>query len=167
MNSQSNSQHNNVSSSSETQRSVSRTEHKRLDTKIAKRRNFLLDVTPLAGVTFVMALSLIFFSCKKNQLGGTSTIKGKVAHHSKPIPFARVFIKFKAKDFPGSDTTKYDDHVTADAGGNYEIKCYKGDYYLYGYGSDVAISPPLVTGGLHVHIRKGETSNTEVAVTED
>jgi hypothetical protein len=116
---------------------------------------------------FLFLLVFSIFSCKKNKLGGSSTIKGKVAHHSKPIPFARVFIKFKAKDYPGADTTSYDDKVVADADGNYSIKCYKGDYYLYGYGSDNAITPPLVTGGLHVHIRKGETSNTDVAVTED
>jgi len=109
-----------------------------------------------------------FFSCKKNQLGGKSTIKGKVVHHSKAIAYASVFIKFNAKEFPGSDTNIYDSKVRADADGNYSIKCYKGDYYLYGFGYDYALLFPYhVKGGTHVRIRNNEVSETTVAVTED
>lgn len=118
-------------------------------------------------VLFALVIFLFITGCKKNQLGGNSTIKGKVAHHSKPIPYATVFIKFNSKDFPGTDTTKYDDKVRADANGEYSIKCYKGNYYLYGYGQDYAINPPLVVGGVPVKIRKGEEVNIDVAVTED
>ena len=113
------------------------------------------------------ALLIALFSCKKNKLGGDSSISGKVVHHSKPIPFARVFIKFNSKNFPGTDTTKYDDHVLADADGNFSIKCYRGDYYLFGYGSDNAISPPKVTGGLPVKVHRKEDVKTDVPVTED
>jgi len=109
---------------------------------------------------------ITIFSCKKNELGGKSTIKGKVVHHEKDIPFATVFIKFNAKEFPGSDTTLYDSKVRADAEGNYIIKCYKGDYFLYGYGFDKSISPPRVIGGRAVHIRNNETVETEMSVTE-
>ncbi len=112
-------------------------------------------------------IGLIFFSCKKNQLGGKSIIKGAVMHHSKPIANATVFIKFNAKEFPGTDTTLYDAKVRADANGNYSIKCYKGDYYLYGFGYDYAIAPPYyVKGGTKVNIRNRETVEIEVAVTE-
>lgn len=111
-------------------------------------------------------LLLIFcLSCKKNQLGGKSTIKGSVVHHSQIIPNATVYIKFNAKDFPGPDAGAYDDKVVADAEGRYEIKCYKGDYYLYGVGYDNSIKE-AVTGGLAVHIRNNETVNVDVAVTE-
>lgn len=110
---------------------------------------------------------LFLTSCKKNQLGGSSTITGTVVHHSKAIPYATVFIKFNEKDFPGADTTKYDDKVRADANGVYSIKCYKGNYYLFGYGKDNAITPPLVVGGLSVKVRKNETVKIDVAVTED
>jgi hypothetical protein len=115
---------------------------------------------------YTFAFLLVFGACKKNQLGGKSTVKGKVMHHEKPIAGARVFIKFKAKDFPGSDTTVYDTKVVADAEGNYSFKCYKGDYYLYGYGSDNAYVPPTVTGGVPVHVRNNEVVETEVAVKE-
>ena len=63
-------------------------------------------------------------ACTKNKLGGNATIKGTVFHHEKFIAFARVFIKFNAKEVPGSDTTLYDAKVIADASGNYSIKVY-------------------------------------------
>lgn len=116
--------------------------------------------------TLVVFMFLI--SCKKNQLGGKSTITGKVAHHSKAIAYATVFIKFKAKEFPGKDTTVYDDKVRADADGNFSIKCYKGDYYLYGYGYDYALVPPYVVhGGAPVHLRNKEKEELDLAVSEE
>lgn len=113
-----------------------------------------------------LLVALFFFSCKKNQLGGKATISGKVAHHSKPIGNARVFIKFNAKEFPGEDTTLYNTKVWADADGNYSIKCYKGDYYLYGYGFDFEINK-VVVGGIPVHIGNKKKLTVDVAVTED
>lgn len=119
----------------------------------------------------VIFISLFFlaliFACKKNQLGGKSVIQGKVVHHSKKIANATIFIKFKTKEFPGADTNLYDTKVRADKDGNYSIKCYKGDYYLYGYGYDYTIDPPyIVLGGTPVHIRNNETTDIDVAVTE-
>lgn len=113
---------------------------------------------------FILAVS----SCKKNELGGTSSINGTVMHHSKVIAKASVFIKFNAKEFPGADTTKYDEKVRVDANGNYNFKCYKGDYYLYGFGYDYGIAPPYeVVGGVPVRIRKNEHLQIDLAVTED
>lgn len=118
-------------------------------------------------VLVLFVLSLII-SCKKNQMGGKSSIHGKVAHHSRAIPYAGVFIKFNAKEFPGEDTIAYDDKVYADANGEYTIKCYKGDYYLYGYGFDYSIAAPyIVVGGTPVHVRNREDVEIEVAVSED
>ncbi len=89
-------------------------------------------------------------------------------HHSKAIANATVFIKFKVKEFPGEDTTAYDTKVRADVNGNFTIKCYKGDYYLYGIGYDFAILPPYrVVGGFHIRMRYKEKVETIVAVTED
>lgn len=111
-------------------------------------------------------LIVLFLSCKKNQLGGKSTIKGTVVHHSRFIAYSRVFIKFNATELPGTDTLKYDSHVTADEAGNYQIKCYKGDYYLLGYGYDDQLKKP-VYGGTPVHIRNNENLTVDVGVTED
>jgi hypothetical protein len=113
----------------------------------------------------IIATVCLFFSCKKNELGGKSKISGTVMHHSRFIANATVFIKFNAKEFPGTDTTAYDTKVKADGAGNYSIKCYKGDYYLYGYGYDDQLATK-VTGGVGVHIRNREDVSIDVAVTE-
>lgn len=118
-------------------------------------------------ISLALMLSLAFFSCKKNELGGSSTISGKVMHHSKLIPGARVFIKFNAQDFPGADTSVYDAGTSADASGKYTISCYKGEYYLYAVGTDPAVPPPsLVVGGAPAKLRKNETLEVNLAVTE-
>jgi hypothetical protein len=119
---------------------------------------------------FLIPVLLIGFgviSCKKNELNGSSNIHGKVVHHTKAISGARVFIKFDATEFPGKDTLVYDAKVIADANGNFSISCYKGEYYLYGYGQDLAIDPPfVVVGGVPVKIRKNEDADVQIAVTE-
>ncbi len=112
-------------------------------------------------------ITFLFFSCTKNKLGGNSFIKGRVKHHEKIITKASVFIKFNAKEFPGADTTKYDAKVRVDAVGNYLIKCYKGDYFLYAFGFDYGIDPPYyVKGGLSAHLRNNETTELDLGVTE-
>jgi len=118
-------------------------------------------------VLLLLFFGFSFISCKKNELGGKSTIKGVVKHHDKAIPYATVFIKFNAKEFPGKDTNLYNAKVKADATGNYNIGCYKGEYYLYGYGFDNALVDPLVVGGTPVKIRQNEVVEKEIAVTED
>lgn len=117
-------------------------------------------------VICVLGVFVLLGACKKNQLGGKSTIKGRVTHHETVIPNAVVYIKFNAKEFPGKDITKYDSYFTTGADGSYEFKTYKGDYYLYGVGYDNGISK-AVTGGLPVHLRNNETVTAEVAVTEE
>lgn len=120
---------------------------------------------PLISLTLI--LSLAFFSCKKNELGGSSTISGKVMHHSKAIPGARVFIKFDAQEFPGADTSLYDAKTSADAEGNYSFSCYKGEYYVYASGKDPAVPPPsIVVGGAPAKLRKNENLKVDLAVTE-
>lgn len=118
-----------------------------------------------AIVLFLATTLFLFVSCKKNQLGGKSTVHGVVAHHDKPIPHARVFIKFNATEFPGADTAAYDAHVVAGHHGEYSFDCYKGDYYLYGYGFDTGINE-TVSGGLPVKVRHKEDREMKVAVTE-
>lgn len=115
-----------------------------------------------------MLIAIFFYSCKKNQLGGKATIKGTVKHHAKIIANAMVFIKFNSKEFPGNDTTVYDAKVRADADGNYSFKCYKGDYFLYGFGYDFDEPPPhIVKAGVPAgNIRNRETVEINIGVTE-
>ncbi|MBD78688.1 MAG: hypothetical protein CL840_07200 [Crocinitomicaceae bacterium] len=64
--------------------------------------------------------------------------------------------------------SKYDDHVNADASGNYEItEQLKGDYHLYGVGFDAGISEKVV-GGILVSISKRKDElNIDISVTEN
>ncbi|MBS1634681.1 MAG: hypothetical protein JST26_02085 [Bacteroidetes bacterium] len=121
-------------------------------------------------ILFALATLIIFSfgSCRKNQMGGKASVKGRVLHHSLPIPNAYIYIKFNATEFPGDDYTKYDTYVKSDSEGNYVIdNFYKGNYYLYAMGYDYTIAAPyLVKGGLSVSVRNKEHLNKDIAVTE-
>lgn len=116
-----------------------------------------------------LASATLIYSCKKNELGGKSSIKGKVAHHSKPIANAMVYIKFNSKESPGSDISKYDSKVQANINGNFEIpSLYKGDYYLFAIGEDFETPPPyIVNGGIPVTLRSKESKGIDIPVTEE
>ena len=106
--------------------------------------------------------------CKKNQLGGDASLTGIVMHHSKPIANAKVYVKFNTTEFPGADSTIYDSYVQADGNGIYNIPFYKGSYYVFAIGHDMAIAYPyLVKGGLSVSLRNHEKLTKNIAVTED
>ncbi|MBN8694787.1 MAG: hypothetical protein J0L69_16455 [Bacteroidetes bacterium] len=118
-------------------------------------------------ISLLVLSILLFASCKKNQTGGKSEVKGTVFHHSKRIPEAIVYIKFNATEFPGKDVSVYDDKVIADSEGNYTVKFYKGSYYLYAVGKDYAIPAPYeVVGGVPIKLRTNEEINTDIYVTE-
>lgn len=119
-------------------------------------------------IFLIISISILIGACKKNQLGGKSSIKGRIAHHSKAIANAIVYIKFNSKESAGTDVSKYDTKVQADANGNYEIPAlYKGDYYLYAVGEDYAIPAPyIVNGGIPVKLRHKEQIGIDIPVTE-
>ena len=117
----------------------------------------------------LLLLTVSFYSCDPDDpgLGGESSVSGKVVHHDDPIPNALVFIKFGAKEFPGSDSTVYDLSVIADQNGDYSITgLKKGDYYLYGTGFDAAINQ-AVFGGIPISLGKKEDLSSDLPVTED
>ena len=124
-----------------------------------KKNNFLI---------LAFCLSLFFFGCKKNEIGGKCLIEGKVTHHSKAIAEATVYVKMGAIEFPGDDISKYDFEVTADANGYFKVESlYKGEYYLYSVGRDFTVPPPwLVKGGIPVKLRYNERKTVELPVTE-
>lgn len=120
-------------------------------------------------VKIILTISFLFSlqSCKKNLLGGKSSLKGVVSHHGKVIANAIIYIKFNATEFPGDDYTKYDTSVQADAEGNYSISFYKGSYYLYAKGNDLDVAyPHLVKGGFSISLRNNEKLVKNIAVTE-
>jgi hypothetical protein len=116
----------------------------------------------------ILLLVLFVAACKKNELGGNAVIEGTIKHHNKVITKASAFIKFNAKEFPGSDTNLYDAKVRVDDKGYFKFNVYKGSYYIYAFGYDYAIpSPYHVVGGVPVkNIRAKETIIITVPVTE-
>ena len=117
-------------------------------------------------IILVLVLFCAFIACKKNQLGGKATINGVVSHHEKRIGKAVVYIKFNAKEFPGTDSSKYDASVIANEAGEFKFECYKGDYYLYGTGLDFRPAATYVNGGVPVKLRNKEKVDITVAVSE-
>jgi len=114
----------------------------------------------------LILLSLLFYSCHKEGIGGKSSLDGTVYHHSKPIPNAIVYIKYGATDFPGTNVSSYDDHTTADASAKYQFdNLRKGNYYLYGVGYDDAIFA-TVSGGVAIKLKYNKSASTDVPVTE-
>ena len=105
--------------------------------------------------------------CYKEGLGGKSTVNGYVSHHSHHIPNAIVYIKYDATEFPGTDVSKYDASITADANAYYEFnELRKGDYYIYAVGYDKTILANVI-GGVGVKLKYNKTTISNVPVTEE
>ena len=119
-------------------------------------------------VLVIFALS--FFGCKKNQLGGKSNIKGKVMHHDAAIPYAKIYIKYNATEFPGTDVSLYDVTMDADHNGNFLVeKIYRGQYYFYAVGIDPALGTTnnIVKGGVALKVKMmKEITGFEIPVVE-
>lgn len=98
-----------------------------------------------------------FLSCKKEGPGGQVSIVAFPQHHTKPIPNAKVYIKYGTNDFPGTTTSAYDDSGIAVIEGTENPHMHfenmnKGKYYLYSVGYDSAIAQ-TVTGGIPVNVK--------------
>jgi hypothetical protein len=120
------------------------------------------------AASMIIAL-FCFASCVKEGPGGKSKLTVLVQHHGKNVPGSTVYIKYNAKDSPGTDVSKYDSSLKLDTGHLadhvhfHELQ--KGDYYLYAVGFDSTINQQ-VRGGLYVKLKKAEEKDVTVPVTE-
>ncbi len=118
---------------------------------------------------FSFALLALLFSlsgCKEEGIGGNAEVAFTVEHHEDMIPYATVYIKYGAKEFPGATTSVYDDSVLTDATSHGHFhELVKGDYYLYGVGYDSAVSE-IVKGGIGISLDAKDALETTVPVTE-
>ncbi len=118
----------------------------------------------IMGIALVVAIS-----CKKNGTGGEATIAAITKHHDRVIPFSTIYIKYGAKEFPGTDVSKYDAAQVTDKEGHTHFEnLLRGDYYLYGVGYDSSAKAP-VKGGTPITIKKSEKKkeiDLTVPVTE-
>jgi hypothetical protein len=114
----------------------------------------------------VLVLLLILSSCRKEGAGGKSSVSGNIRHHSALIPNATVYLKYGAKEFPGTNTSVYDVSVNADANAHYQFSdLRKGDYYLFAVGYDNAIFEE-VKGGIAIELKYNKETVTDIPVTE-
>ena len=115
----------------------------------------------------LLLFASLFVTCRKEGPGGKGSIGGFVKHHSQLIHGAVVYIKYGAKESPGTNVTYYDASVNADANAHYEFPDLKrGNYYLFGVGFDSSMVK-TVTGGVPVTIKnKTESVQADIPVTE-
>jgi hypothetical protein len=129
----------------------------------------------MKSILFFCVGLILFASCAKEGTGGDATLVVFLKHHTKVIPNKAwypdtVFVKFNAKELPGTKVSDFDTYFVGEAGEDH-VHCEElkwGDYYLYGVGFDTTISQK-VSGGMAVKIkrkdRKAET-DIDLAVTE-
>ena len=113
-------------------------------------------------------LATMLFSCSRPGTGGDNTLVVFPKHHGQPIKGATVYLRFGAKDFPGSAPTDYDMTTVGEANEEHvHVEgLRKGDYYIYAVGYDSTISA-VVTGGQAYKITsKSGEHDVDVAVTE-
>ena len=114
-------------------------------------------------------LIIFLLSCEKDNAGpgGTAIVHGNISHDSRSIPFASVYIKYGTIDFPGTDTSLYDNKIAANLSGFYEfIELQNGKYYIYVEGYDQQISEE-VNGGIGLRIeQEGQEMEADILVEE-
>ncbi len=129
----------------------------------------------IISVLFVVIVMASILSCKKAGTGGNSTLVVYLKHHSLVIPNHigspdTVFLKFNAKDLPGTTAADFDTYFVGEDGEDH-VHCEElkpGNYYLYGAGFDTTISQ-RVTGGIPITIKhsdKDSEIDIDLPVTE-
>ena len=116
----------------------------------------------------LLFLFLILFSCRRAGTGGDNTLVVFPKHHATSVSGATVFVRFNAKDFPGSTKADYDIQVDGEANEDHvHVKgLRKGNYFLYCTAFDSTISS-LVSGGIAVTISsKSGEKDIDLPVTE-
>lgn len=127
-------------------------------------RNAFVQAIVCLALTATMALGIS--GCKKEGIGGNAEVAFHVKHHETVIPFAKVYIKYGTKEFPGTDLSLYDDSTLTDAEAHGHFHgLVKGDYYVYGVGYDSSISD-VVVGGIPVQLKAKQVLEIDVPVTE-
>lgn len=130
-------------------------------------------------IFLVLSLTMGMASCKKDPetvAEGTVRLIINVNHHGFPISNSRIFRKNGTLDWPGTDTTVYDQSYTADANGNLTISDIGNgtkDFVLYAVGIDPSwdtTGTTFVHGYQFYHIVTGigesKDITTEIGVSE-
>lgn len=130
----------------------------------------------LNKIALVATLCFAVVSCKKEGLGGNATVVAFLKHHDHIIVNQAdypdtVFVKFDAKESPGTDVSNYDTFFGGEAGEDHvHVKGLQpGNYFLFGVGMDSSIVQ-RVKGGVAIKIKhkeKDEEIDLDLPVTEE
>lgn len=126
------------------------------------------ELMKIIHLFLILTFATTIIGCTKEGTGGKASIQGNVKHHDELIPGATVYIKYGAKELPGTDSSDYDDQTKADSlGAFYKFEnLKKGNYFLYATGFDSEESQ-TVKGGIPVKINESdENVLTDIPVTE-
>jgi hypothetical protein len=107
-------------------------------------------------------LVLTVASCKKEGLGGKGEIRGYTVYNANKVDHAIVYIKYGAKNSPGTDLGKYDANKEADGDGKFTFQDLKpGDYFLHAVRTK---DGQTLIGETHVEINDGEIKENVAVV---
>jgi hypothetical protein len=127
-----------------------------------------LLIVAIVGISFLSVMG-----CKKKSsagLGGSANIKISAKHHAANIDSCTIYIKFNSSEAP-ANLSEYDlsQQLALDANNNSNTiftGLKTGDYYIFAYGWDPAISAN-VKGGIPYTIKQETDLETIIPVTED
>jgi hypothetical protein len=113
-------------------------------------------------------------ACKKSENGSTESgtlVKGKIVlqisvmHHTWAVPGINVYMKLNTLNFPGSDTTLYDQVAKADNEGVVQFDgLFPGNFFIYAKGYD-PIFRANVVGGAPLTLNSSNVTNNEAYLT--
>jgi hypothetical protein len=123
--------------------------------------------TGLFPVAF--GVMLLAASCKKEDpvkvVHGNITLKVNVLHHSWPVHFLPVYLKRNVTEWPGRDSTLYDQVTETGQDGSCTFSnLYVGDYYVYGSGYDPVVQNHVI-GYAPVTLNSATVVNNTMEIT--
>ena len=117
----------------------------------------------------VIALFILVFAaaCHREGTGGTYDFDVFPKHDTTHLSYTTLYVRYGAKDLPGTNPSDYDMKVNGDSTDHLLVKnLRKGNYFLYSVGFD-SLTNTAVSGGVHVSVtEKSGTKKVDIAVKE-
>lgn len=89
------------------------------------------------AIVIVFTLALLLAGCKKEEDPNNIFLEVLVVHHDIPVLDAQVYLKNNVTEYPGDDTSVYDETKDVDGQGQASFnKLAPGNYFLYSEGFD-------------------------------
>lgn len=124
-------------------------------------------------ITIALLLFVSLCSCIRKKEHVPADVAVNVKHHGELIPAAKVYVKYNASEFPGTDANLYNDSAVAGTEGHAKGHAHfkdlpAGNYYFYSTGYDSTIMDDVM-GGIGFSVPESETKQDlelNIPVTE-